>query len=73
MDPAYFSIAAFILQTNGARAGTQEITANTNTTIRTVATGVALAQAAGGRGGRGAERRAAAVGVGRQRRWLPEV
>ncbi len=52
-DPAYFSIAAFILQTNGARAGTQEITANTNTTIRTVATGVALAQAAGGRGGRG--------------------
>ena len=52
-EAAYLNIAAFILQSNGARAGTQALMATNNTTIRTVATGVLVAQAAGGRGGRG--------------------
>ena len=50
-DATYLSIAAFILQFNGARAGNQAMTAATEVGIRTVATGV-LAQAGGG-GGRG--------------------
>src|ERR1700722_20274046 len=63
-DTNYLNIAAFILQSNGARAGNQPLTATTNTTIRTVATGVALAQAGGGRAGRGGAGAQAAAGGG---------
>ena len=59
----YLNIAAFILQYNGARAGNQALTATTNTTIRTIATGV-LAQAGGGRAGRGGAAGGAAAGGG---------
>jgi alcohol dehydrogenase (cytochrome c) len=56
-DAAYLSITAFILQSNGARAGNQAMTAATDVTIRSVATGV-VAQAGGG-GGRGQGKQAA--------------
>ena len=42
----YASIAAFILQSNGARAGNQPLTTTTQTVINTVATGQAPAAAA---------------------------
>jgi PQQ-dependent dehydrogenase (methanol/ethanol family) len=45
----YASIAAFVLQSNGARAGNQPLTSNTQVLINAVATGQAPA-AAGGRG-----------------------
>ncbi len=51
-DAAYLSITAFILQSNGSRAGNQALTATTDVTIRSVATGV-LAQAGGGGRGQG--------------------
>ena len=62
-DANYLNIAAYILQYNGARAGNQALTATTNTMIRTVATGV-LAQAGGGRAGRGGAAGGAAAGGG---------
>jgi alcohol dehydrogenase (cytochrome c) len=43
----YTNIAAFILQSNGARAGNQALTANTQVLINTVATGQAPTAAAG--------------------------
>jgi len=43
----YANIAAFILQSNGARAGNQALTANTQVVINSVATGQAPAAAAG--------------------------
>ena len=53
----YVDIVAFILQQNGAAAGNQAFTANTEARISSVATGqpaaAAQAQPAGGRGGRG--------------------
>jgi len=45
----YINLAAFILDTNGARAGTQPLTAANTVAIRTVATGV-VAQVQGGAG-----------------------
>src|SRR5207237_5144302 len=42
----YLSIVAFILQSNGARAGNQALTANTEVAINSVATGQAQAAAA---------------------------
>ena len=53
-EESYLNITAYILQTNGALAGTQALTANTATAIRSIASGTAPAPtAAGGRGGRG--------------------
>jgi len=48
---AYANIAAFILQSNGARAGTQTLSENVRVPIASIATGQAAAagQAAGGR------------------------
>src|SRR5712691_5127185 len=72
----YLSIGAFILQSNGARAGNQALTPNTEVAINSIATGQAQAAAAqadpdgggaaqgGGRGGRGgAPRQARGVTV----------
>src|SRR5580658_4465348 len=54
-EPTYLTIAAFILDSNGARAGDQALTAAAKVGIRSIATGQLRAQAgAGGRGGRGA-------------------
>ena len=44
---AYLNVAAFILQSNGARAGTQALTAQSTVPIRSVATGQVVAQAKG--------------------------
>jgi alcohol dehydrogenase (cytochrome c) len=57
-EEAYLNVVAFILDSNGARPGTQPLTAASKTTIRSVATGQVrlVAQAGGGgqgRGGRG--------------------
>ncbi len=52
-EPTYLNIAAFILSSNGARAGDQALTASAKVEIRTIATGRLVAQAAPGRGGRG--------------------
>ncbi len=58
-EPTYLAIAAFILDSNGARAGNQPLTAAATVQISSIATGQRLqvAQAApqgrGGRGGRG--------------------
>ena len=67
----YLNIAAFVLQSNGARAGNQALTANSAVVIRTVATGV-VAQIQGGTqgGGQGKQGKqgkqaAAAAGGGR--------
>ena len=53
---AYANIAAFILQSNGARAGTQTLTENARVPINSIATGQAVAGAAQGGGGRGGGR-----------------
>jgi alcohol dehydrogenase (cytochrome c) len=66
----YAGIAAFILQSNGAPAGNQPLTAAAGVTINTVATGQAPASAAPAPGqapGRGAAPAAAAAGQGRGR------
>src|SRR5438067_8241543 len=55
-EATYLNIAAFILDSNGARPGTQPLTTQARVGIRTIATGQQRAQpavAAGGRGGRG--------------------
>src|SRR5579863_4036521 len=53
-EATYLNIAAFILESNGARPGTQPLTAATTIGIRSIATGQPPAQVAqGGRGGRG--------------------
>ena len=58
-EPTYLTIAAFILDSNGARAGDQALTAAAKVGIRSIATGQLRAQAAApggrgaGRGGRG--------------------
>ena len=53
-EPTYLSIAAFILNSNGARPSNQALTAGTTVQISSIATGQGLqvAQAAPGRGGR---------------------
>jgi len=51
-EATYLNIAAFILDSNGARPGAQPLTAATTVGIRSIATGQLRAQAApGGRGG----------------------
>src|SRR5690349_2411813 len=55
----YLNIAAFILQSNGARAGNQALTANSTVAIRTV-TGQVVAQVQGGQGKQGKGKQAAA-------------
>ena len=54
-EAGYINLASYVLNSNGARAGTQALTAATKTPIRAVATGTVVAQAGarGGRGGRG--------------------
>ncbi len=74
-EAAYLDISAYILQYNGARPGTQALTATSAVRIGTIATGQQLAQitpgagggAGGGRGGRGggAAGGGAAAGGGR--------
>src|SRR6185369_1577132 len=50
----YLNIAAFVLQSNGARPGNQPLTANSAVAIRSVATGQVVAQVQGGaQGGQG--------------------
>src|ERR1700704_4155444 len=65
----YSNIAAFILQSNGARAGNQPLTANTQVLINAVATGQAAAAA-----GRSAPPPAAPAGItvaGEVRNYVP--
>ena len=53
-EETYLNITAYILQSNGALAGAQALTANTAAAIRSIASGTAPAPtAAAGRGGRG--------------------
>src|SRR5215469_5531588 len=63
-DAAYVSIAAFLLDYNGARPGNDALTATSGVTIRSVATGqprqAAQAQAGGGGRGRGGQGRGGA-------------
>ena len=68
-EAAYLNVAAFILDTNGARAGNQPLTAATRVAIRTVATGqVRTVAQAGGRGGQaGAQAGRAGRGGGPRR------
>jgi alcohol dehydrogenase (cytochrome c) len=67
-EAAYLSVAAYILQYNGARPGNQALTTTTSIGIGTIATGQQLAQitpgggAGGGRGGRGGAGAGAAGG-----------
>src|SRR5579863_7104813 len=51
-EATYLNIAAFILDSNGARPGTQSLTAATTVGIRSIATGQLRAQAAPAAGGR---------------------
>ena len=51
-DPTYLNITAFILQSNGARAGNQALTGNSTVGIRSV-TGQVVAQIQGGQGKQG--------------------
>jgi alcohol dehydrogenase (cytochrome c) len=61
----YLNIAAFVLQSNGARAGNQALTANSSVVIRTVATGVvAQVQGGGGQGKQGKGKQGAAPAAG---------
>jgi alcohol dehydrogenase (cytochrome c) len=66
----YTNVAAFILQSNGAPAGNQPLTATTDVAINTIATGQAPAVAAAAPGQRGAAP-AAAAGQGRGRGAAP--
>jgi alcohol dehydrogenase (cytochrome c) len=62
-EPAYLAIAAFLLDSNGARPGAQPLTAATAVGIGSIATGQPRLQVAqGGRGGRGGRGGAAADG-----------
>src|SRR5262245_50443085 len=77
----YINIAAFILQSNGASAGTQALTAATDVAINSVATGQApatTAQQGGGRAGQAGRGQdgdapAPAAGGGRGRGAAPPV
>src|SRR5690349_4539732 len=57
----YLNIAAFVLQSNGARAGNQPLTANSTVAIRTVATGVVAQVQGGGQGKQGKQGKQAAA------------
>jgi alcohol dehydrogenase (cytochrome c) len=57
----YLNITAFILQSNGARAGNQPLTANSTVAIRSV-TGQVLAQVQGGQGKQAKQGKQAAAG-----------
>jgi len=59
----YLSIAAFILQSNGARAGNQPLARNSTVAIRTV-TGQVVAQVQGGQGKQGKQGKAGPVPPG---------
>jgi alcohol dehydrogenase (cytochrome c) len=62
-EATYLNIAAFILDSNGARPGAQPLTTAAKVDIRSIATGQLRAQAApGGRGGRGGAAGAGAAG-----------
>src|SRR5499427_8070479 len=65
----YVNVAAFILQSNGAPAGAQTLTATTDVALNTIATGQAPAAAPQAAAGRGAAPAAgqAAAGAGRGR------
>src|SRR6516162_4446564 len=58
----YINIGAFILDTNGSRAGTQALTASNTVAIRTVATGVVAQVAQGGGAGAGKQAKQAKAG-----------
>ncbi|MBZ5636322.1 MAG: PQQ-binding-like beta-propeller repeat protein [Acidobacteriia bacterium] len=60
----YLNIAAFILQSNGARAGNQALTANSTVAIRSV-TGQVVAQVQGGQGKQGKQQGKQAAAGGR--------
>ena len=64
-DQNYLNIAAFILQSNGARAGNQALTGNSTVAIRSVATGQVVAQIQGGQGKQGKQ------GGQARRPWSP--
>ena len=75
---AYANIAAFILQSNGARAGSQPLTPDTQTVIRAVTTGQAPVAAAaadeqqGGQGRAGGPARPAGITVkGEVKNFVP--
>src|SRR5580700_2689656 len=72
-EATYTSIAAFILQQNGSRAGAQALTAATDTRIGSVATGVLVAQAGapGGGGGRGQGKGGGGGGAGAAKGGAP--
>jgi alcohol dehydrogenase (cytochrome c) len=60
----YLNIAAFVLQSNGGRPGTQPLTANSTVAIRTFATGQVVAQVqGGGQGKQGKQGKQAAAGA----------
>src|SRR5436190_6175316 len=59
----YLNIAAFILQSNGARAGNQALAGNSTVAIRSV-TGQVVAQVQGGQGKQGKQGKAAAPAAG---------
>jgi alcohol dehydrogenase (cytochrome c) len=60
----YLNIAAFVLQSNGGRPGTQPLTSNSTVAIRTFATGQVVAQVQGGQGKQGKQGKAAAAAGG---------
>jgi len=62
-DPAYLSITAFILQSNGARPGNQALAGSSTVGIRSV-TGQVVAQVQGGQGKQGKQGKQAAGGRG---------
>ncbi len=65
-EEAYVNVVAFILDTNGARAGNQALTAATRVAIRSVATGQLRAQAGrGGQAGRAGQAGGQQAGAGR--------
>src|ERR1035438_6986076 len=75
-DNTYLNIAAFILDSNGARPGTQELTVATSVGIPSIATGqprlqVAQATPGRGRGGRGGDAAAAGPLGGRAEAPVP--
>src|SRR5215469_13146326 len=62
----YVNITAYILDSNGARPGTQALAASNAAAIRTFATGQATAQIAGGGAGGGKQGKQQAKGGGKQ-------
>ena len=71
-DQNYLNIAAFILESNGARPGNQALTATSTVAIRTVATGQVVAQIQGGQGNRASKESRPGAAAAEPRRRLPE-